>query len=232
MTSKQLRTPLIVLFAAIALAASPTTKHGSKYLAPASIDFKAILSNPPANDSAQTRAELEEILSMQASRTPEQVARVQAESTLTLAAFTSVIGPAFDSKPHPLTDALLSQVELETGPIVDEAKKHWDRTRPYVLAPAVKPAIDKPSNGSYPSGHATRAFTWAIALQQLFPEKKTELLARAEEIGVDRIIAGVHYRSDVTAGKKLGEAIAAKILKSKVFQADLAGARKELNAKK
>jgi len=232
MISKRLRMPLIVLLAAMALAANPLTQQEPKYLEPASIDFMAILPNPPTDDSAQTRAELDEILSLQASRTPEQVSRIKAEHSITPAAFAHLIGPTFDFKTHPITDALLHQVTVDSRSVTEEAKAHWNRTRPYDLDPAVQPAVDKPGNASYPSGHATLSCTWAIVLQQLFPEKKSELLARADEIGADRVIAGVHYRSDVAAGKKLGQAIAAKLLASKSFQSDLEAARKELSATK
>lgn len=232
MISKRFRMPLIVLLAGMALAANAATNLTTKYVAQASVDFKAILQNPPADNLTQTRRELDEILSIQASRTPQQVTRVKSESKFTLAAFDYVIGPTFDFKTYPLTESLLNQVAVDVKSVTEEAKAHWDRTRPYDLDPAVKPAVDKPGNASYPSGHATLGYAWAIVLEQLFPEKKTELLIRADEIGLDRIIAGVHYHSDVVAGKKLGEAIAVRILKSEVFQSDLAAAKKELSERK
>jgi acid phosphatase (class A) len=228
MTANLLRRPLILLFAAMALAGCITPIHGPKYIDPATFDFKAILPEPPANDSEQTRAELRQILSLQASRTPEQLARVKAESTLTLAAFAPVIGASFDFNKHPVTRTLLRQLELDTTLVVNRAKRHWARTRPYDLEPAINPVVDRLASTAYPAGHPAIAFAWATVLQELFPGKKVELMARANEIGVDRIIAGVHYRSDIAAGRKLGQAIAVKVRMSGAFQDDLAAARKEL----
>ena len=42
------------------------------------------------------------------------------------------------------------------------------------------------------------------------------------------MIAGVHYRSDVDAGAKLGKAIGEKLLESAALQKDLAAARQEV----
>jgi acid phosphatase (class A) len=221
--------PLVVLLAAMALTACLTTKHGPKYIEPDTVDFQAILPNPPANGSKQTRAELNDLLVIQASRTPEQVSRARAESPPRPELFAPLIGPTFDFEKHPHTYNLLRQVEVDTKAVAERAKRHWARTRPYILDPAIDPAVDKPSSTSYPSTDAAIASAWAVVLQQLFPEKKSELLARANEIGFDRIVAGVHYHSDVVAGGRLGQAIAAKILESKLFQSDLAVARKELN---
>jgi acid phosphatase (class A) len=232
MTLKRFRLPLIVLLGAMVLVANPGAEAGMKYLAAGSVDFKAILQNPPANDSAQTRKEIDEILEFQASRTPEDVARVRSEMGISQALFNEVIKQGFDFKAHPVTDAFLTQVQADTQAIIDEAKAHWARPRPYNVDPAVQPAADRPGNPSYPSGHAAIGRMFGIVLQQLFPDKKSKLMARGDEIGLDRVIAGVHYRSDVVAGRKLGDAIAAKLLKSKAFQTDLAAAKKELSAKK
>ena len=46
-------------------------------------------------------------------------------------------------------------------------------------------------------------------LARMLPEKRDELYARITDYGQSRMIAGVHYRSDIDAGKVLGSAIAA-----------------------
>jgi acid phosphatase (class A) len=46
-------------------------------------------------------------------------------------------------------------------------------------------------------------------LARMLPEKRDELYARIADYGHSRMIAGVHYRSDIDAGKVLGSAIAA-----------------------
>ena len=48
-----------------------------------------------------------------------------------------------------------------------------------------------------------------MVLARMLPEKRDELYARIADYGHSRMIAGVHYRSDIDAGKVLGSAIAA-----------------------
>ena len=67
-----------------------------------------------------------------------------------------------------------------------------------------------------------------MVLGELFPAKKAELLERAKEIGLDRMIAGVHYPNDVEAGTKLGRAIGEKLIASAAFQKDAETARQEI----
>jgi hypothetical protein len=56
---------------------------------------------------------------------------------------------------------------------------------------------------SYPSGHTTYAYTGALVLAFLVPERYEEMIARAGEYGNDRILMGSHYAMDVLAGRTL-----------------------------
>jgi membrane-associated phospholipid phosphatase len=49
----------------------------------------------------------------------------------------------------------------------------------------------------------------------------------ARLVAYDRVIAGVHFPTDVAAGLSLGQKIAEEIAASPQFQADLANAKKE-----
>jgi acid phosphatase (class A) len=59
---------------------------------------------------------------------------------------------------------------------------------------------------------------------------KDAILARGRQIGDDRVIGGVHFPSDVEAGRTLAQAIFAKLMASPDFQADLARAKTEIAA--
>ena len=52
----------------------------------------------------------------------------------------------------------------------------------------------------------------AVILGYLFPRDAAALAALAEEAAESRIWAGIHYRSDVTAGITLGRAVAEKVI--------------------
>jgi membrane-associated phospholipid phosphatase len=72
-----------------------------------------------------------------------------------------------------------------------------------------------------------RGALWAEILVKLAPPLRGQLLARGAQIGHDRIIAGVHFPTDVAAGQKLGIAIARRLMAGSKFRRDLAHAKIE-----
>lgn len=218
----------LVLPAAMPAHASTNQAAAGQYIASGEIDLRALLADPPADDSPATRAEIEELLKLQAARTPEQLAQPEVVNPLTVYLFAPVLGTNFTAATLPVTDKLLARVGAQTSAVSARSKKLWKRARPFRTDARIQPVGRKPVDASYPSGHATRAFAWAVVLGELFPAKKEELLARAKEIGQSRLIVGVHYPSDVAAGTKLGQAIGAKIIASAVFQKDAEAARQEI----
>jgi hypothetical protein len=74
--------------------------------------------------------------------------------------------------------------------------------RPSQLCAAIVPMIDPPATPSYPSGHSLQARLIArciggTTLSTVPPHLLTNL---SDRIGENRIIAGIHYRNDHTAG--------------------------------
>jgi acid phosphatase (class A) len=139
-----------------------------------------------------------------------------------------VLGPSFKADALPVTDAMLKKVSADAATVIGQAKAIWDRKRPWVVDERITPCIPKPADASYPSARTVRSHVWATVLGELFPAKKAELLAAADQVAKNRVEAGVHYPSDIEAGKKLGLAIAAKILATPAFKADLAAAKAEV----
>ncbi|HEX8911947.1 MAG TPA: phosphatase PAP2 family protein, partial [Humisphaera sp.] len=191
-----------------------------KYVLPSAFDFPALLGPPPADDSDAHRAEIDKVLSLQADRTPAQEARCRAEEVVTVFAFADVLGPGFDAKELPVTAALMQQVYVDGRATSDAAKLVWARKRPPVALPEkVKPCVRLEPSNSYPSGHATRGVMWALLLAEAFPAKRDALMARGKEIGTNRVLAGMHWPTDVEAGQKLGAAVAERLLASPAFRA-------------
>ncbi len=56
---------------------------------------------------------------------------------------------------------------------------------------------------SFPSGHTTFAYTEALVLAMMVPERLQALAYRASEYGNSRIVIGAHYPIDVIAGRTL-----------------------------
>lgn len=59
---------------------------------------------------------------------------------------------------------------------------------------------------SYPSGHTNRAYIKGIILSAVFPEFAPQIMARASEVGYNRVVMGVHYPLDTIAGRMTGSA--------------------------
>lgn len=139
-----------------------------------------------------------------------------------------VLGDWFTAQNCPQTAALFDEIEADSKYFSKTGKEHWNRPRPYVASDRVKPVTKVEIEGSYPSGHATRGTIFAEILSEAFPGQRDALLQRGREIGWDRILAGVHYPSDVAAGRVLGHDIAHQLLKSDAFRSRMEAVRSEL----
>lgn len=199
------------------------------YLDPAQVDV-TFLGNPPADGSAQTKAEIEQLLQLQATRTPEQVARAASEAKLKPEAFAGILGSWFTKENAPATFALLAAAKDDTKLVSKKAKQLWKRPRPPLQDARIQPAVELEKTTSYPSGHSTLGTVWSLVLAEIVPDKATDLQARGREIGDDRLLAGVHFPTDVEAGRKLGAAIVKQFQASPAFQAEVAKAKAEIAA--
>ena len=116
---------------------------------------------------------------------------------------------------------MFAHVNNDTEILIDIAKAHFLRQRP----PGAKQ-----THFSYPSGHAAFAACTAILLSEMVPEKRGELFARSAIFAESRIIAGVHYPSDVEAGWISGTVVAQSLLMQPKFQADFKVAKAEVRS--
>lgn len=213
---------LVLLVTALARAAGEP-----KYIHPDEVDFTSFLAAPPADGSTEQQSEIATLLDWQNKRTPQEIARCQAEAPADAFYFANILGDWFDRKSLPVTAALIDQASADANRISAMAKNHWNRTRPFRADERIHPCLKLESSASYPSGHAMRGILWTTLLAEMFPEHKDELLAAGKQYGTDRILGGVHYPSDVKAGQELGAAIAKKLLASPQFKRDLERAKAE-----
>ena len=194
------------------------------------VDLTAILPPPPANNSAETNKEVGEVLIIQVTRTPAMVARAQADDEEDVWRFADVLGSKFDKAALPKTAAFFDRIGATEGAVVDPAKKVFNRPRPHLLNDLVKPVIDPSKSGSWPSGHATVGTMMGIVLSNMIPEKRAAIMARAREFGESRVVAGMHYPSDVEEGRVAGSVIAQTIMQLDEFKAEFAASKAELRA--
>ena len=189
--------------------------------------FRAILGDPPAPGSEEAKREIEAVLREQRLRTPADIARIESDGKAMVRAFAEVLGPKLTPRDLPLTFALILNVAADTKEPIEEAKHPWNRPRPWEDDARIKPVIALPTGASYPAALAVSARVYAQVLGELFPEKRSALLARGWLVGWGRVTAGVHFPSDVAAALKLGDYFFQHMLASPAFQSDVAKAREE-----
>jgi acid phosphatase (class A) len=86
------------------------------------------------------------------------------------------------------------------------------------------------SSGSYPSGHTSIGWSWALVLAEAAPEESEAILARGRAFGERRVVCNVHWESDVIEGRFIGAATVARLHAEPAFLADLNAAKSELAA--
>lgn len=122
-----------------------------------------------------------------------------------------------------LTDASLS---------IYGAKDKYRRVRPFMVNNEPICSPDEENNlrkdGSYPSGHTTLGWAWALVLTEIAPDRANSILARGRSFGESRLVCNVHWHSDVTAGYFMGAAAIARLNADPSFRADLEAAKAEL----
>jgi acid phosphatase (class A) len=208
------------------------TSAQAAMLDPALVDPSRLLPPPPAADSVETKAEFQELRDIASRSTPEMIATATRDAkneTPTL--FNDTVG--FDIASKPKTYKLLSLVAEEEDADSKQAKKYFHRDRPYATDPSLKtctPVKPGKAANSYPSGHATLAFSIGIVLASLIPAKSQAILARATEYSENRLVCGVHFRSDIVAGQQFGTILALRLMQNAKFHAQMNGARAELRA--
>jgi acid phosphatase (class A) len=148
--------------------------------------------------------------------------------------FAEALGQPISQEKTPATYALLENLKGVFADAGRSAKQKYQRVRPFVYAKAPDGSTCEPrdelflrGNPSYPSGHTSYGWGLALLLAEIVPQKQDAILKRGYEFGQSRVICGVHWQSDVDAGRLVGAAVVAQLHNSAAFMALLAEAKKE-----
>ena len=93
-----------------------------------------------------------------------------------------------------------------------DSKYAYNRRRPSEADATLVPVLANPRSPSYPAEHAVAAGAATAVLWYLFPDRAAYFAQKAEEAGRSRVLAGVQYPSDVSAGLELGHKVAAVVI--------------------
>ncbi|MCU1293112.1 MAG: hypothetical protein JWP08_1962, partial [Bryobacterales bacterium] len=223
---------LVVLFASASLCgqnsvptqapAKISSSHATFYIDPLPFQLSLILSPPPGRDSVTTRAELTELHRIEVARTPAQITQAQADDhEEDIFIFENVMGPGFTAEALPFTASLSAHIRKDESAASSPLKKIYHRARPYQVDSTLHPVCTlNPEPTSYPSGHSLSGYLLAFVLVQLVPEKRQQIMDRADEYVHNRLICGVHYASDIEASRRVAYAIFGSMVASPNFQRD------------
>ena len=188
-----------------------------------------LLPPPPAAGSAAAQHDLQAVLAAQQSRTAQDMAAAKADAERSVFRFADAMGPALQAATLPKTAAFFERVAKLDKAEAKAAKLYWRRPRPSLVSGQVHPlSKEKPDDWSYPSGHATFGYTAAVLLASMVPEKRAAIFARADLYAQHRIVMGVHFPTDLEAGKLVGTVVAAQVLRDPQWRSDYEAARGEL----
>ncbi|MBO4431470.1 MAG: phosphatase PAP2 family protein [Bacteroidaceae bacterium] len=142
-----------------------------------------------------------------------------------------VIGIELSRESTPEIILLCERVVSDASKANTTVKKKYQRIRPFATFhdPSLKPETDEEEakTFSYPSGHSSRGYMFALALCTVMPEKTPEIMVRAQDYAYNRVICGHHWKSDTDASLLLATAMFANVVSTDEYQAQLKKARAE-----
>ncbi len=181
----------------------------------------------PVLGSDADQLDLKLTLSAQASRTEDQKNEAVKDQHYRITLMTDVIDPSYKTR-YPATYAVLIQADKDAYFITTMLKDQNARLRPYEQHPTEVHPLFPTGGYSYPSGHASGVELQARLLATLFNANGQDvlLLKRARDVGDSRVVAGVHYTSDVKAGMDLGDLLFTQLEANPKFKDALTAAAK------
>jgi acid phosphatase (class A) len=200
------------------------------YVSPSEIDLIHILPPPPPPDTPEGKADLEAVHAAVGARTDASVKHAQDDDERSVFRFADVLGPKFKAENLPLTAQLFQHVYQDGNAATLSAKNFFQRKRPFVVDPGIKIVVNQAPDFSYPSNHSTFGNEVAILLAAMVPEKAAAIFARGSDYAHNRVVAGVHFPTDVEAGHTAASVIDNALLHNPHFRSDFEQAKAEVRA--
>lgn len=218
--------------------ASVVTKAVGYLAADAVPDSLALVPAPPAPGSAGFA--LDEQVSREARVLRDSPRFAQAHRDAELGfpeganQFACAIGLDVDAQKTPALYRLLERSRIDASAATRAAKHRYQRARPFMVngEPTCTPEDEEGlrKNGSYPSGHTSIGWAWALILSEIVPERADAIQLRGRNYGESRLVCNVHWQSDILEGRFMGAAAVARLHDNAEFNRDLLAARREIVA--
>jgi acid phosphatase (class A) len=184
---------------------------------------------PPTLGTLAHDADLQGVLIAQMQRSDAEAYAAKLDGELSAHQWAqATLGKGYSSQTHPASFALFDEVRANITKVVDVLKaKGPQRRRPHQDHASVKPSLrlDEHNTNGWPSGRAAASRVWAGVLSDLFPERAAALTLAAERSAALRVTGGVHYPTDLVAGKKLADAFLVILRANPTYRTKLASAK-------
>lgn len=102
--------------------------------------------------------------------------------------------------------ALAAGVVARFG-VTELFRAFYDRPRPFEVLPDLHQLVSHNGGGSFPSGHAAFFFALAAVVGRYYPKTSVLFYAAAFSLTVSRVVAGIHWPSDILGGAVVGIAV-------------------------
>lgn len=219
------RSPLILLVLGLLLLSSELSATTPWPLPEPSFFLERYPSPPEAGDPLD-HSDLLYTLAVQDMVTPETLAAINRRAGFDVFSFAEVLGPKFTAKAYPRSADFFQRLEDRVDPVKNALKDHFKRVRPYLAHPdQVKRLVPAEAGFSHPSGHATRAWLFALVLAELAPASRHAFFRLAAAVDQSRVIGGMHYLTDVVLSRALAEMVFAQLVQNDAFRKALAALR-------
>ncbi|MBX9912088.1 MAG: phosphatase PAP2 family protein [Beijerinckiaceae bacterium] len=200
----------------------------SNYLAPEEIGVAEIVSPPPEPGSDAYRRDLDAVRNANRERSAEQMEAARLDAEMSVFRFADVLGPGFAPEAVPFSAGFLRQAFLDSDNAIAAVKASVGRARPFMVDPEIVTIVEQPPNASFPSGHSAFGHLNARLLARAVPEQADALLARGDAYAARRVIAGVHFPSDLEGGREAAIQAERMLMDDPRFRRDFERARSEL----
>lgn len=183
----------------------------------AALQALMLLPQPPAPGTAAQGANMLILNTVMNTATPQMTAQAQVDAIPSVFDFSAVLGEDFTAQSLPATNSFFLKVTINTQNANDTLKNIYNSQGP------VTPA-------SYPSSHALLGLVDGVLLGDMIPEKQGQLLTYGVQYGLNRLILGQHWPTDVSAAQMETGIFLADLFASPQFQSDFTEAKAELRA--
>lgn len=176
---------------------------------------------PPAYDSEQMAAELDEVRNFERTQMTNLTASYWEYygGRASFELYTNYLSQKLfearqdDNPPRAARAYALMHVALHDVFIATwDAKYTYWAIRPHQLDPTLGTVFIAPNHPSYPAAHAAVGGAMETVLGALFPASAEQFTKIADDESWSRLWAGIHFRSDIEVGRELGHIVAGVVV--------------------